>query len=369
MKIHIITGHFYPQLHPRAFRANELALEFARRGYDVTVTNCWTIDNFDYNQYALDYNIKIRNLNFFITKDNNIKGAFSGNNKFSCFAKFLKDYLLAGRTLINARKLSQLINIEKDTDLVISLATPFTSILGLSYYIQKKGKKFVAIGDSGDPFYGSKQSPKAPWFYYIEKMAYKKLDYLTIPTANAIPIYSKVIDVNKIKIIPQGFNMDNVLLNKEEILPCPIKFAYAGVFYWDIRNPQFLFEYLNNLDVNFEFYLYQREQDDKLISLIDSLPNLKNKIFIKYSIPRNELLYALSKVHFLINIENQSNTQIPSKLIDYAITERPIFSCKSANFSPLIFDEFLKGNYEHRMVIDKNDYNIKFLVDKFLALV
>ncbi len=38
MKIHILTSCFYPELHPRAFRAFELARAFARQGDGVLVS-------------------------------------------------------------------------------------------------------------------------------------------------------------------------------------------------------------------------------------------------------------------------------------------------------------------------------------------
>ncbi len=58
MKIHIICGPFYPQLHPRAFRYTELMREFVRNGHEVTITNYTTIDNFDYDTFALQEGIK-----------------------------------------------------------------------------------------------------------------------------------------------------------------------------------------------------------------------------------------------------------------------------------------------------------------------
>ena len=130
MKIHIITGHFHPQVHPRAFRARELALEFARRGYDVTVTNCWTIKSFDYDKYSYDNRIKINNVNLFIT---DLQGGASKVRKISRVKKlihFLKEYLLAGSVLFRARILASRLNIDDDTDIVIALSTPFTCLLG-----------------------------------------------------------------------------------------------------------------------------------------------------------------------------------------------------------------------------------------------
>ena len=122
MDIHIISGHFYPQLHPRAFRANELALEFSRRGHNVTVTNCWTMTDFDYVEYAKENNLRIVNLGLTQTKSdqNGKKAMFSAGNKLSSFLRFLKEYLLAGSIPMRTNRRAQNLAIAPNTDLVIA---------------------------------------------------------------------------------------------------------------------------------------------------------------------------------------------------------------------------------------------------------
>lgn len=365
MKIHIITGHFYPQLHPRAFRANELAIEFARRGHDVSVTNCWKIKGFDYDEYGRKNNIRISNLNLFITSAEGISNSSSSKSQ-NKLKKFVKNYFFAGSFFFRGPRIAQEVKIDSDTDLVIALSTPFTCVYGVSRYLKKHGKRCVAIADSGDPFYNSQQSPKAIWFKHIEKSVYKQYDYLTIPTENAIPLYAPMIDREKIKIIPQGFNMDNLNLYKGDF-EGPIRIAYAGVFYRDIRNPEFLFRHLASVKKKFELHLFMRERDTMVDEYIEKYPSLKGKVFVT-SLPHDKLLYELSRMHFLVNIENLSNTQLPSKLIDYGMAGRPIFSCNSTNFSPEKLNRFIDGDYSGEFEVDVKRYNIKHIADEFLEL-
>lgn len=367
MKIHIITGHFYPQLHPRAFRANELALEFVRRGHQVTVTNCWTIKGFDYEGYTKENGIdEIRNLNFFNTTAEGANGVSTKPSKLKKTINFLKEYLIAGGVLPRAHKMAGLLNISDDTDLVIALSTPFTCLLGLSWYIKRKGKFFVTIADSGDPFYYSKQYSKAPWFKVLERGVYERFDFLTIPTENAIPLYSQLIDEKKIKIIPQGFRMDNLNLYKGSF-DGSVRIAYAGVFYRDIRNPEFLFHYLAQSGKEYELYLFMRNRDMLIDEYLEKYPSLKGKIKVS-SLPHDELLYELSRMHFLVNIENLSNTQIPSKLIDYGMAGRPIFSCNEKTFSKEKMDRFMNGDYTGKFEVDVQRYNIRRIAEEFLEL-
>lgn len=361
MKIHILTGHFAPQLHPRAFRASELAIEMARRGNDVTVTNLTTIEGVDYEKYTHETGVKVDNLGLYTLTKEGMESV--SNSRLYHLKRFCIEYFLAGALFKQSSVIAERMSIDKDTDAVISLSTPFMDILAVSKYVKKYGKTFVTIADSGDPFYYSKQIKKAPWFYLVEKNAYKAYDFLTIPTENAIPLYSPLIDERKIKIIPQGFRMDNLNLYKGDF-DGPVRMAYAGVFYWDIRNPDFLFRQLNVTNIDYELHLFMRNRDALVDELLEKYPNVKRHVRVK-SLPHDELIYELSRMHFLINIENISNTQMPSKLIDYGMTGRPVLSCNSSNFSAEKFNAFMNGDYTDAYEIEMQKYNISHIASQF----
>ena len=366
MKIHILTGHFTPQLHPRAFRASELAIELSKRGHEVEVTNLTTIEDFDYNAFTLKAGVKVHNLDYYkISSKDNLEKI--SNSMFNRIFRFIIEFLLAGRLIKMSRAISHDIKISEDTDAVIALSTPFMDIWGISKYVKRNGKKFVTIADSGDPFFYSQQRKHAIWFKWIEKNIYKNYDYLTIPTENAIPAYAPLLPNSKIKIIPQGFNMDNLNLYKGDFTG-PVRIAYAGVFYWDIRNPEFIFKYLNDSDIEYELYLFMRNKDALVDNLLSKYPNLSDRVILK-ALPREELLYELSRMHFLLNIENTTNTQMPSKVIDYGLSGRPILSCNSLNFSKEKADNFMHGIYNDKLNIDINQYNIKNVATKFEELI
>ena len=367
MNIQIITGHFYPQVHPRAFRATELALEFARLGHKVSVTNLSRVVGFDYSAYAQENGIEIINTDLYILKDANGINKIP-ESKFGIIKRWCIEYFFAGSVLFNSRRIAKQVTIKEDTDYVLAISTPFICIYGVSLILRKLKMPPFAVADSGDPFYYSKQVKHAPWFAGIEKRVYKSYRYLSIPTENAICSYSPLIEREKIKIIPQGFRMDNIKLFDGKRSEEKVCFAYAGVFYWDIRNPKFLFDYLEKRNDDFSFYIYMRYNDPILQSFLDNYPKTSKKLVIKYSLPRAELLYELSKMDFLVNIENISNTQMPSKLIDYGITRRPIYSSNSRKFNPSTLDAFFKRNYSERMMIDIHKYDIKNILNQYLEL-
>lgn len=67
LRIVIVTAYYYPLNVPRAFRATELAHEFARRGHQVTVINAITVLNSDGVLLSIDKtpNVKLINLHAF----------------------------------------------------------------------------------------------------------------------------------------------------------------------------------------------------------------------------------------------------------------------------------------------------------------
>ena len=74
---------------------------------------------------------------------------------------------------------------------------------------------------------------------------------------------------------------------------------------------------------------------------------------------------------FLVNIENVNlPAQLPSKLIDYAISNRPILSINPGNFKSENVIEFFNGNYQNRFVVDNlEDYRIERVTTKFIDLI
>lgn len=375
MKIAILTAVFHPELHPRAFRAYELAKEYAIQGHDVEVFLLTRIKGFDYEQLSQELHIKITILPLY-TRELGAENIFQQTNPLLRWIhwgyRWLLEYLLAGNLFAYSTRIAECLKHEMlQKDMVIALSTPFMNLLGLAKYVHahKAQSKTIYIADSGDPFYYSQQTKRALYFKWIEKWVYRHFDYLSIPTSDAIPAYAPLIPREKIQIIPQAFNMRDVHLSPAPTSDIPT-FAYAGVFYQDIRNPEFLFKHLCTLTEDFRFHLYLRHRDPHITSVLDKYQKqLGEKLIIHYSVKRTDLLYRLSECHFLINISNTTSTQLPSKLIDYGITKRPVYSFDKQSFNPQVFTAFMHGDYTHAMPIDIRPYDIEVVTKQFLELV
>lgn len=375
MKIAILTAVFHPELHPRAFRAYELAKEYAIQGHDVEVFLLTRIKGFDYEQLSQELHIKITILPLY-TRELGAENIFQQTNPLLRWIhwgyRWLLEYLLAGNLFAYSTRIAECLKHEmQQKDMVIALSTPFMNLLGLAKYVHahKAQSKTIYIADSGDPFYYSQQTKRALYFKWVEKWVYRHFDYLSIPTSDAIPAYAPLIPKEKIQIIPQAFNMREVHLSPAPTSDIPT-FAYAGVFYQDIRNPEFLFKHLCTLTEDFRFHVYLRHRDPHITSVLDKYQKqLGEKLIIHYSVKRTDLLYRLSECHFLINISNTTSTQLPSKLIDYGITKRPVYSFDKQSFNPQVFAAFMHGDYTHAMPIDIRPYDIEVVTKQFLELV
>ena len=74
---------------------------------------------------------------------------------------------------------------------------------------------------------------------------------------------------------------------------------------------------------------------------------------------------------FLLNVLNKSGVQQPSKLIDYALTKRPILNVSSEfnKEEQRNLDEFLQADYQHQYIVkDIEQYNIVNVAQRFLGL-
>ena len=94
-----------------------------------------------------------------------------------------------------------------------------------------------------------------------------------------------------------------------------------------------------------------------------------NRIELREYIPRKTLLAELSKMDFLVNFNNGTAVQTPSKLIDYAITKRPVLSIDTGKLDTTAVNDFLNGDYRQQFVMpDLAGYDIRNIAKQFVAL-
>lgn len=363
----IVSRSFHPMISPRSFRTTELAKELARRGHEVTVL---TPKHPEHKEFAIEHNLTIEDLGQ--PKWRDIK--FEGSGPLIWLKRAIRRGL---KIIFEYPNLEHYFQVKKALkkkktnkehyDLLISIAVPHSVHWGVAAVWENNNNIAETwVADCGDPFMGQENDTFKPPFYfkYVEKWFCRKVDFITVPVETAIPGYYPEFH-HKIKVIPQGLNFEEVKIEKPPSRDYPY-FAYAGGLIPGRRDPKEFLEYLVSVKDYYRFDIYTTQK-----YLIQEYADRSNgRIVLKDYLPRLELLTELSKLDFLVNFENVGKIQMPSKLNEFALLDKPILSINSFTFDEKLVKEFLQGDYTNSYVMDyPEQYRIQHVVDKFLELL
>ncbi len=360
-KVLIFSKMVFPETSPRAFRTSELAKELSKRGFEVVVYA--PLKDYDYSEYEKTFNLKVRDLNplFFFKRANSPK------SKFFRGIDFLLKKIIEYPDIELFFKPLKILKKEKNVHAVISIGIPHTLHWGTAWAKKRLKNDFPEkwIADCGDPYMGNIFHKPFFYFKYIEKFFCKNADYITIPIEEGRKAYYSEFH-EKINIIPQGFNFKEIVLEtnrKPNLVPT---FCYAGSIYVKHRNPSVFLDYLVNLELDFRFIVYTNSS-----SFFEKYKEaLGEKLIIRDFIPRLGLLNELQKMDFVINFENNTSLQLPSKIIDYALIKVPILSVNLTELNTIDIKEFLLGNYSSELKVSNIDqYNIENVGCEFVKLI
>lgn len=255
-------------------------------------------------------------------------------------------------------------------DLLISIAVPHENHWAIAK-LRKQGHNIADtwVADCGDPFMTNVLETIPPPFYfnYLENNFLKQADYVALPTLGSFDAYNQKYR-NKFKVIPQGFSFDDVKLyegKKEHKVPT---FAYAGgLSHTGVRSLHAIVKLLLSQNNSFEFHIYSNNAKSILGALVKGF---EDKFILHDAIERTTLLYELSKMDFLVNLDNGTSLNTPSKLIDYALTNKPILNVNPLAPDPYMVSSFLEGNFDGKLVVeDIQKYNIKNVANRFLECI
>jgi hypothetical protein len=360
----LVSSAFYPEISPRSFRATELAKEFFRQGHSVVVISKFR--DYDYTDFLNEFNVTLK----MWSKPHFVKIPEFRRNPLSIICRVVSRLM---RTVFEYPgieemfKVRKLLKNESLYDLMISFAVPYPIHWGTAWSRSKKNKiAKVWVADCGDPYMGDVlDSFRKPFYFrYLEKWFCRKAEFITIPVENAISGYYPEFHY-KMRVIPQGFDFDiskTVANHHENAIPT---FAYAGGFLPGARDPRPFLKYLETVEMPFRFLVFTNNSD--LIS--DYIEKLNGKLVISNYIPRPTLIKILPEMDFLINFDNNTLLNSPSKLIDYAIVGRPVLNI-SNTFYPENVQAFLKADYRNKMSLpDPERYHIRNVSMLFLNLL
>jgi len=372
-RIVIIAKAIYPSTLARATRASELAKELARQGHEVTLYA--ELGDFDYATYETENSLAVKNIGRLLFSTFNSDGVIK-KTTFASPPRIVLSRLLGkvfGRLLefpdIELMfRMRRIVEAERDADLLISVAMPHPIHWGCALARSRNRRAFpkIWIADCGDPYMGNQVTSKLPLFYFkwLEKWFCREADCLTVPIEGAIKGYYQEF-WGKISVIPQGVRFKTVCTGAGHSKNAIPTFAYAGSFYKGVRDPSAFLEYLSTVNSDFKMILFV--SSDYLVA--SYVKRLGKRIEIRGFIPREQLLVMLAQMDFLVNFENGTSVQSPSKLIDYAVVNKPVLAIQQDTLPVETINEFLKGDYRNQYRIENPDqYRIENVAGKFLSL-
>ncbi|NVK04811.1 MAG: hypothetical protein HWD92_08305 [Flavobacteriia bacterium] len=254
-----------------------------------------------------------------------------------------------------------------DSQAVISIGMPFQIHwgMGLLKIFTGKAKDIPWVADCGDPFIGNSHASGNP-FPYLKRISNRmlnKANAISVPVESQKLVYP-VSMRDKIHIIPQGFVID-INLPEYKVNEVPT-FIYAGTFYEGLRDPRLLLNHLTKLSEPFVFHVYTRAVE----FVRPFKEELGEKLVVHDYLPREELLKKLATADFLVDFQNNSESQVPSKLIDYGISKRPIMSIPFGELPEDKVSAFMKGNYQGLdLKIDVESHDIRTIARRFVDLL
>ena len=366
----IVTHQFLPHVSPRTTRWKLLVDELVSLGHEVTVLT-------GTKQHSQDSNIEIifvgnsRASNVVVNLRNQSNSLDSKNRIKSIIFKLLKkvyrfvirnfawpDYTMFW--LISVFRVRKKLNLEYDVLVTVSL--PFSSHIA-GYLINKKiGKPWIM--DVGDPFTLKTTAPENNSFLYgrlnkhYEMKFYKQASKVLFTHDDARKIHIKEFHINpSITAVGQPISKFREHLYEQtknyNYTNNDIKFGYFGIFTHGVRTPVNFINFLDKFQ-NYEMHWYINSDSESILqkNRLDSSKHNFNS-----HVARDEALQLMTKsFHCLVSIGNLNPNQIPSKVIEYIATGKPVIHFAEINDDPVIH---IADEFDNVFIVTKNtDINI-----------
>ena len=366
----IVTHQFLPHVSPRTTRWKLLVDELVSLGHEVTVLT-------GTKQHSQDSNIEIifvgnsRASNVVVNLRNQSNSLDSKNRIKSIIFKLLKkvyrfvirnfawpDYTMFW--LISVFRVRKKLNLEYDVLVTVSL--PFSSHIA-GYLINKKiGKPWIM--DVGDPFTLKTTAPENNSFLYgrlnkhYEMKFYKQASKVLFTHDDARKIHIKEFHINpSITAVGQPISKFREHLYEQtknyNYTNNDIKFGYFGIFTHGVRTPANFINFLDKFQ-NYEMHWYINSDSESILQKNNL--NSSKHIFNSH-VARDEALQLMTKAfHCLVSIGNLNPNQIPSKVIEYIATGKPVIHFAEINDDPVIH---IADEFDNVFIVTKNtDINI-----------
>ncbi|PGH83471.1 transporter [Bacillus thuringiensis] len=338
-RVVVISYWYYPENVARAFHVKGIVSSLIKDGYHVDLVlpqNAMyqEIGNKNSNNITL-HQVKPGIL---LHKEKNrwdVNRNILNNSHSNLLTKGLKklyDVLIwPDRTIewaINAYRYVKKNKLHSNSMAMVTVGLPVsTHITG--HLLKKDVPHLKWIADYGDPFSYNPDREIRKYDRFLESRMLNNVDSIVIPTESAIDCYTSLgVNKSQIHVIPQLFEEEQGESNYE-VDKDKFNIMYAGSFYRGIRSPV---EFIHALSLaskrnkQIEFHYFGNVTALEEFLNMEGLDKEKLPIKINDFKSRSEILNIMREMDLLINLNNKSTSQIPSKIIDYLYANKRILN-------------------------------------------
>lgn len=354
MKLLIITYSYTPDLTPRAFRWSAVAAQLVQKGHQVHVL-CAAVPGADVatdSDGVTVYRVRdwLLNASARVTPGAGtarsaqgggrafLRGVLQKTIRTIWRAAYWPDY--ACGWIIPATRAACALCKANHYDWVISVSHPFTGhVVGmLAKSCLPKSRWFV---DISDPYsYMSEPSPNNRHIYSwlnraIEGRVVADADAISVTTFSTRHLYEATFprSIGKLHVIPPLLSLPELPSPSERQDDGPIRLVFVGTLYKKLRSPKFLLACISALSralperrLELHFYGTINDCGGDFSSLQETMKSL---VLVHGLVSREIVVQAMIDADVLVNIGNDSESQLASKVIEYMSVGKPILNLVS----------------------------------------
>jgi glycosyltransferase involved in cell wall biosynthesis len=362
MKLLILSYSYHPAVSPRAFRWTAIAEYWARQGHSVDVV-CSRLPGTEVCE--IFNNVRIRRVVDPIdlmkgkvrpTQPQKLAHSAGSDSKWSRSITSLirKVHDVTWRKLywpdyaclwiLSAYRQAKKLLESSCYDAMITVSHPFTChVVGLMLRRHTTEQRWVC--DIGDPFSYLDETPPNNQLLYaslnrrIERQVIQLANAAAVTTDETAAEYVRSLGLDRkcFTTIPPLVSVEMVHEQREKLnLDNRIlRLVFLGTLYRKIRDPEFLLDLLTRLAQLHDmprFEMHFVGGLDGCEKLFEAhRPAIGKWLFLHGRVERSRAVEYMSQADVMVNIGNKTSYQLPSKVIEYAATGKPILNIATVN--------------------------------------
>lgn len=361
MRILIVSHSYRPHLSPRALRWSAIAEYWVRQGHDVDVIAAWfpgmtreeTVDGVQVWRVGGSLSERLRNRLQETDRSNkrSIKNKMSAGGSLRAGLRHLlrivhdqtwrKMYWPDCSCLwyFSAVRKGLALVPQQHYDVLISSSHPFTGhLIGLQ--IKKQFDSIPWIVDVGDPFCFERIVPTNNLLFYnrlnyiAEKKVFAAADAISVTNDVTGEIYAELFpnSAARIRVIPPLLRSNVESASSDRLFPQDgiLRLSFIGRLHEKIRAPDCLlstFQRLLKTEIGERLQLHffgPLNRCEHFFSPYESL--IGKQLFLHGPVSHETARQVMVETDFLVNLGNWTTYQLPSKVVEYANSGKPILN-------------------------------------------